>query len=229
MDDCCRIYSGMCSKFTECTLGVKYRNEHADGSVSGGPMYYLSKGLVKHKRLGKFLSIFFAVMCIGGSLGGGNMFQSNQAASQFINVFGGTNSLIIENAWAFGLFMAVCVGVVIIGGIKSIAKVSEMIVPFMCGLYMLAGFVIIFFHFKQIPSAFLAIINGAFNPDAIKGGVIAVMLQGFQRASFSNEAGRGLVLIAHSAVKTKEPVSEGMVGLLEPFIDTVVVCTMTAL
>ena len=220
---------GMCSKFTECTLGVKYRIIDSKGIVSGGPMYYLHKKFTEKKLplLGKFLAAFFALMCIGGSLGGGNMFQSNQAARQIIHVSG--NAFLADHIWIVGLFMAVCVGIVIIGGIKSIARVAELLVPFMCGVYILACLVIIFYFYEKIPFAFLTIFSEAFNPQAITGGVIGVMLQGFQRASFSNEAGIGSASIAHAAVKTNEPVSEGMVGLLEPFIDTVVVCTMTAL
>jgi AGCS family alanine or glycine:cation symporter len=222
---------GMCSKFTECTLGVKYRNEHADGSVSGGPMYYLEKGLALrgYKHSGKGLAVFFACMCIGGSLGGGNMFQSNQAAKQITYVFSGKGAWLFSNTWAIGLFTAVLVGIVIIGGIKSIARVSELLVPLMCGIYMLAGMVVILFNYDHLADALMAIFQGAFAPSAVSGGILGVMIQGFQRASFSNEAGIGSASIAHAAVKTKEPVSEGMVGLLEPFIDTVVVCTMTAL
>lgn len=221
---------GMCSKFTECTLGVKYRNNNADGSVSGGPMYYLEKGFSKRgfAILGKGLAVFFALMCIGGSLGGGNMFQSNQAARQIVHVFSGPGGWMSENTWMIGLVTAVAVGVVIIGGIRSIAKVSEFLVPFMCGIYMLAGMTVILYYWREVPHAFVLIIEKAFSPDAIRGGALGVMLQGFQRASFSNEAGIGSASIAHAAVKTKEPVSEGMVGLLEPFIDTVIVCTMTA-
>ena len=222
---------GMCAKFTECTLGVKYRKEHADGSVSGGPMYFLENGLSLKgfRKTGKILAIFFAVMCIGGSLGGGNMFQSNQAARQIIYVFSSPGAWLYTNSWAIGLVTALLVGTVIIGGIKSIARVSELLVPFMCGIYMLAGLVVLVYSHDRLGQAFLAIFQGAFSPNAIAGGVLGVMIQGFQRASFSNEAGIGSASIAHAAVKTKEPISEGMVGLLEPFIDTVVVCTMTAL
>jgi AGCS family alanine or glycine:cation symporter len=222
---------GMSSKFAECTLGVKYRNKNPDGSVSGGPMYYLQKGfsLRGYKRIGKGLGIFFALMCIGGAIGGGNMFQSNQAARQILHTFSGPGSWLPDNVWMIGLATAIIVGTVIIGGIRSIAKVSEILVPCMCTVYILAGIIVILFHWQNLPDAFWLIIEKAFEPDAVKGGMLGTMLQGFQRASFSNEAGIGSASIAHAAVKTNEPVSEGMVGLLEPFIDTVVVCTVTAI
>ncbi len=219
---------GMASKFTECTLGVKYRDIGPDGTVYGGPMYYLSKGLALkgQKVLGKILAAFFAVMCIGGSFGGGNMFQANQAAAQFNEMIGATSG---SAGLIFGLFMAVLVAIVIIGGIKRIGSVTEKIVPFMCGVYVLAALVIIFANIHQVPSAFGEIISGAFTPTGIAGGFAGVLIQGFRRGAFSNEAGVGSAAIAHSAVKTENPASEGVVALLEPFIDTVIVCTMTAL
>jgi len=224
---------GMSSKFVECTLGVKYRNEYTDGSVSGGPMYYLSKGLAarseKLKTLGKVLSVLFAVFCIGGSFGGGNMFQANQSFVQLVAVTGGDSSWLADKGWLYGLIIAALVGLVIIGGIRSIAKVTSKIVPLMAVIYVSAGLVIIFLNASQIPTAFLAIFNGAFTADGIAGGVLGVLFQGFKRASFSNEAGIGSAAIAHSAVKTNRPVTEGFVALYEPFIDTVVVCTITAL
>jgi len=220
---------GMCSKFVECTLGVKYRNLDEKGVVSGGPMYYLSKAFAQRNfpMLGKFIAGFFALMCIGGSLGGGNMFQSNQATRAIIHVTG--NDFLANNIWVLGLFIAILVGVVIVGGIKSIATVAEFLVPFMCGIYLLAGICILIMNYSLVPAAFASIFSEAFSAPSIQGGMFGVMLQGFQRASFSNEAGIGSASIAHSAVKTDEPITEGMVGLLEPFIDTVVVCTMTAL
>lgn len=222
---------GMASKFTECTLGVKYRNEYEDGTVSGGPMYYLSKGLAERGKtgLGKVLAVGFAICCIGGAMGGGNMFQANQAYLQFVNVTGGEASLFFGRGWLFGLIMAAVVGLVIIGGLKSIARVTEKIVPFMGVLYVLAAVVIIAMNFDQIGAAFHQIIDGAFTGEGIAGGMVGALIQGFKRAAFSNEAGIGSAAIAHSAVRTKEPVTEGFVGLLEPFVDTVVVCTMTAL
>jgi len=218
---------GMASKFTECTLGVKYREIAEDGTVYGGPMYYLSKGLEERGLgfIGKILAVFFAIMCIGGSFGGGNMFQSNQAYQMFAKVTGITGSY----GWIFGLIMAVLVGIVIIGGIKSIAKVTDKIVPFMVAVYVGSAIVLLAMNASLIPKAFGAILSGAFSAEGITGGFIGVMIQGFRRAAFSNEAGIGSASIAHSAVKTKYAASEGLVALLEPFIDTVVVCTMTAL
>ena len=218
---------GMSSKFVECTLGVAYREINSNGTVYGGPMYYLSKGLQEKGLgvLGKILAVLFAVMCIGGSFGGGNMFQSNQAFQLFA-----TQTGIGEGyGWLFGLILAVLVGIVIIGGIKSIASVTDKIVPLMVGIYVVAAIFILILNAALIPKAITTIINGAFAPTAIAGGIVGVIVQGFKRAAFSNEAGIGSASIAHSAVKTKHPASEGLVALLEPFIDTVVVCTMTAL
>ena len=218
---------GMSSKFVECTLGVKFREIGEDGTVYGGPMYYLSKGLADKGLgiLGKILAVLFAIFCIGGSFGGGNMFQANQAYQMFAKVTG----IGMGYGWLFGIIMAVLVGIVIIGGIKSIAKVTDKIVPFMVGVYVFAALAVLFMNASLIPAAFGKIISGAFSPMAITGGIIGVMIQGFKRAAFSNEAGIGSASIAHAAVKTKYPASEGLVALLEPFIDTVVVCTMTAL
>ncbi len=221
-------FLGMASKFVECTLGVKYREVTEDGTVHGGPMYYLSKGL-KEKGMagfGKVLAIFFAIMCIGGSLGGGNMFQANQAAAQISGKLGFDST---AAGVIIGLVMAAIVGVVIIGGIKRIGSVTEKVVPFMAVIYVGAALVILGIHYSAIPEAFSLIFNGAFAADAALGGVIGVLIVGFQRAAFSNEAGVGSAAIAHSAVKTKYPASEGIVALLEPLIDTVIICTMTAL
>ena len=218
---------GMSSKFVECTLGVKYRKIDVLGQVSGGPMYYLYMGLKKKKMkwLGAILSVIFSVLVIGGSFGGGNMFQANQAFAQLSSLAPG----IADYGFVFGIVLAILVGMVIIGGIKSIANVTDKIVPFMAVLYVGTALIIIFMNISQMGEAFRLIFEGAFEGDAIKGGVIGVLIVGFQRASFSNEAGAGSAAIAHSAVKTKEPISEGFVALLEPFIDTVVICTMTAL
>jgi AGCS family alanine or glycine:cation symporter len=224
-------FLGMASKFVECTLGVKYRDIAEDGTVYGGPMYYLTKGL-KEKGLGglgKVLAVLFAIFVIGGSFGGGNMFQVNQAFQLVQNITGGKESFLDGYGWAFGLVMAILVGIVIIGGIKKIAKVTDKIVPFMVAIYVAASLFVIFSKYDMIGSAFAAIWNGAFSPVGIAGGAVGVLIQGFRRAAFSNEAGIGSASIAHSAVKTKYAASEGMVALLEPFIDTVVVCTMTAL
>lgn len=222
---------GMASKFVECTLGVKYRHQKEDGEVFGGPMYYLSRGLAKRglgfKQLGKVLAIIFAVLCVGGSLGGGNMFQANQAFNQLAQIPGWEG--FASYGLYFGIVMAILVGVVIIGGIKSIARVTDKIVPTMVGIYVISALVIIGFNYDNLGHGFHTIITGAFSPDAMYGGFIGVLILGFQRAAFSNEAGVGSAPIAHSAAKTDEPVSEGIVSVLEPFIDTVVVCTMTAL
>ena len=218
---------GMSSKFVECTLGVKYRVLNDEGEVSGGPMYYLQNGLKKYgfKNLGKILAVVFAILCVGGSFGGGNMFQANQAYAQLSGQF----PLLQGNGPMFGFLLAILVGTVIIGGIKSIAKVTEKIVPFMAVLYVLAAMIIIAVNYNMIGWAFSEILTGAFAPSAAFGGFIGVLIQGFRRAAFSNEAGVGSASIAHSAAKTNQPVSEGIVSLLEPFIDTVLICTMTAL
>jgi len=222
---------GMSSKFVECTLGVKYRQIDEKGTTYGGPMYYLSRGFAEKGMagFGKVLAVFFAIVCIGGSLGGGNMFQINQAYSQFVDVTGGDASWWTGKGWLFGLIVAFIGGTVIIGGIRSIAKTTAKIVPFMCGIYVVAALVILFVNFSQIPAAIGQIFGGAFSGTAVAGGFVGVLIQGFKRAAFSNEAGIGSASIAHSAVRTENPASEGLVSLLEPFIDTVVVCTMTAL
>jgi AGCS family alanine or glycine:cation symporter len=219
---------GMSSKFVECTLGVSFREVDKNGRVFGGPMYYLKKGLASKGMagLGKVLAVLFAIMCIGGSFGGGNMFQSNQAASIFLNSMGVESSY---GGTVFGLIMSALVAIVIIGGIKRIATVTEKIVPFMAVVYVGAALIVIAMNIDLVPMAFGEIISGAFHSTAVAGGFLGVLVQGFRRAAFSNEAGIGSAAIAHSAVKTKHAASEGIVALLEPFIDTVVICTMTAL
>ena len=220
---------GMSTKFVECTLGVHYRDVDKDGVVYGGPMYYLTKGLKEKgfEKLGKVAAVIFAICCIGGSFGGGNAAQSNQAAIVLKDLLG------YDSTFAgamIGLILAILVGIIIIGGIKRIASVTEKVVPFMALLYIIACLYIIGSNFSFIDDAFKLIITEAFNPTAIGvGGTISVLMIGFQRAAFSNEAGAGSASIAHSAVKTKYAASEGLVALLEPFIDTVVICTMTAL
>jgi len=222
-------FLGMSTKFVECTLGVQYRDVGDDGTVYGGPMYYISKGLKERgfEMLGKIAAVIFAVFCIGGSFGGGNAAQSNQATVVLKELLG------LESTAAgaiIGVILAILVGVIIIGGIKRIASVTEKVVPFMAGLYVLACLYILGVNFSLIDDAFSLIFREAFNPTAIGvGGFIGVLLVGFKRAAFSNEAGAGSASIAHSAVKTKYSASEGLVALLEPFIDTVVICTMTAL
>ncbi|MGB5446048.1 MAG: alanine/glycine:cation symporter family protein [Psychromonas sp.] len=215
---------GMASKFTECTLGVKYRNNNPDGSVSGGPMHYISKGFAE-KGLpgGKVLASLFAVFCVLSSFGAGNMFQVNQVHAQIINITGN------YPGWITGVIFAAIIFAVIVGGIKSIANVSEKVVPFMAVLYVAAALVILGVHADKIGWAFSQILQGAFSGLGVTGGIVGALIQGFKRAAFSNEAGVGSAAIAHSAVKTNEPVTEGLVSLFEPFIDTVVICTMTAL
>ena len=220
-------FLGMSSKFVECTLGVKYREIGEDGTVYGGPMYYLKKGI--KGNFGKILAVVFAIMCIGGSFGGGNMFQVNQAFEMVQSVTGGETSFLAGYGALFGLVMAVLVGIVIIGGIKKIATVTEKIVPFMVAVYVLAVIAVLVMKIDLVPKAFGQIFTGAFTFAGVSGGFVGILIQGFQRAAFSNEAGIGSASIAHAAVKTKHPASEGLVALLEPFIDTVVVCTMTAL
>jgi AGCS family alanine or glycine:cation symporter len=218
-------FLGMSTKLVEATLGVKYREVGADGKIYGGPMYYLKKGL-KEKNLaglGKVLAGLYAVFVIGGSFGGGNMFQANQAAAQFKQLFD------IESGFVFGLVMAALVGVVIIGGIKRIGRVTEKIVPFMAIMFVGASLIILAMNFSIIPEAMGQIWDGAFKQTSVVGGLIGVMIVGFQRAAFSNEAGVGSASIAHAAVKTKFPASEGIVASIGPFVDTVIICSMTAL
>ena len=220
---------GMSSKFVECTLGVKYRDINKDGQVFGGPMYYLSRGLKEkgYGVFGKILGAWFAIMCVGASFGGGNAFQSNQAAAQIISRF---NLEGASSGTILGIIFAILVGIVILGGIKRIAKVTEKIVPFMAAMYVASTLFILICNFNLVGPAIGQIFSEAFTPRAtITGGFIGVMIQGFRRAAFSNEAGAGSAAIAHSAVNTKFPASEGLVALLEPFIDTVVICSLTAL
>ncbi len=215
---------GMASKFTECTLGVKYRNEYPDGTVSGGPMYYISKGF---KELGlpggKILAVLFSVFCILGALGGGNMFQANQAHAQISGIVGDFPG------WITGVVFAGVVFAVIVGGLKSIAQVTEKVVPFMGIMYVGAALIILIINYDKIGWAFGQIFEGAFTGLGVAGGMVGALIQGFKRAAFSNEAGVGSAAIAHSAVRTNEPITEGFVSLLEPLIDTVIICTMTAL
>ncbi len=220
-------FLGMSSKFAECTLGQEYRQTRSDGRIMGGAMYYLSNGLadIGMPKLGKVLAVMFAILCIGGSLGGGNSFQVNQS----MGALSESIPFLVQYPWVYGLFMAVLVGIVIIGGIRRIASVADKIVPAMAAVYILGCLVVIFTNMDAVPSAMQAIFAQAFTPEAGYGGFIGVLVVGFQRAAFSNEAGVGSAAIAHSAAKTEYPVREGIVALLEPFIDTVVICTMTAL
>ncbi|MFE6283174.1 alanine/glycine:cation symporter family protein [Streptomyces sp. NPDC057877] len=227
---------GMATKFVEVTLGVKYREEHEDGTVSGGPMHYLPKGLAERfgkngAQLGKVLAVLASIMILFFGLFGGNLLQANQSYAQLSSQFGGEDGFLASSAGAvlFGLVVAALVGLVLLGGIRSIASVTSRLVPAMAALYIVACLVVILTNVTAVPDAFQTILSGAFEADGVAGGVIGALIVGFQRAAFSNEAGLGSAPIAHSAVKTKHPASEGLVALLEPFIDTVVICTMTAL
>ena len=224
-------FLGMASKFIECTLGTKYRQENPDGSVSGGPMFYLDKGLAECglPRLGKTMAWYYAICIVIGCLGVGCMFQANQAYVQMVNVTGGSDSFFALRGWLFGAVLAGLVALVIVGGIRSIARVTSRLVPFMAILYLLTAVIVIGANYADVPWAIYAIVSNAFSPEGVTGGVIAVLVLGFRRAAFSNEAGIGSSSIAHAAVKTREPVSQGYVAMLEPFIDTVIVCTTTAL
>ncbi|MEM9907399.1 MAG: alanine/glycine:cation symporter family protein [Cyanobacteria bacterium P01_D01_bin.44] len=216
---------GMVSKFVECTLAVKYRRVSPDGSILGGPMYYLNQGLSARgmRPLGQGLSVLFSVLCLGGSLGGANMFQSNQAYAAIAGLVPGLPN------WLFGLVLAALAAFVIIGGIRRIGAVAEKLVPSMAGLYFVACLVVILANIPSVPGAIGTIISQAFVPQAAVGGIVGVMVQGIRRSSFSNEAGVGSAAIAHSAARTDEPVREGLVSLLEPLIDTVIICNMTAI
>ena len=220
-------FLGMASKFTECTLGQMYRETRPDGRIMGGAMYYLSRGLAEIGLggLGKVLAVLFAVICIGASFGGGNTFQVSQSLGAVKTVI----PWFADHQVVYGLIMAAAVGVVILGGIRRIAATAEKIVPFMCGIYVLACLVILLMNVTAIPTAIGTIISGAFSPDAMFGGFLGVLILGFKRAAFSNEAGIGSAAIAHSAARVPHPSREGIVALLEPFVDTIVVCTMTAL
>ena len=220
-------FLGMTTKFAECTLAQAYREVGSEGRVLGGPMQYLSRGFAERgaPRLGRGLAVVFAVLCIGGSLGGGNSFQVNQSMIALQE----TVPFLVGHGWVYGLVMTLLVGIVIIGGIRRIAKVADKIVPAMGIVYVAAALVVILANVANVPSALLEIFRQALSPDAAYGGFVGVLVVGFQRAAFSNEAGAGSAAIAHSAARTDEPVREGIVALLEPFIDTVVICTMTAL
>lgn len=224
---------GMSTKFVECTLGVKYRLVKADGTVSGGPMYYLSRGIAENypglKGFGVLLATVFAVCTMFGAIGAGSMFQANQAYAQFLAITGGETGPLAGRGWLFGIVIAVLAGLVVIGGIKRIGSVTSKLVPAMAALYVVGCLFVIGVHIERVPDAFVQILDGAFTAEGVTGGVIGALIQGFRRAAFSNEAGLGSAAIAHSAVKTPEPVTEGFVALWEPFIDTVVICTMSAL
>ena len=220
-------FFGMASKLASCTLAVMYRQIHPDGRVSGGAMYYLEQGLGEKgmRSFGRTLAVLFALLTIGGSLGGGNMFQANQT----IEILGTLSQSFITYNWMIGIIMAVFVAIVIIGGIKRIANVTSRIVPFMCGLYVLTSILIILSHITEVPALIANIISQAFTPEAAYGGFLGVLVNGVKRAAFSNEAGLGSAAFAHAAAKTDEPARESMVAMIGPFIDTIVICLMTAL
>lgn len=223
---------GMSTKFAECTLGVKYREFDANGDVHGGAMYYLRKGFAERgfKHAGVVLAGLFAVMCVFASFGGGNVFQVNQVTSQLINITGGESSFFAANQWVFGLIMAFLTALVILGGIKGIARVTARLVPLMCLIYVVSCITVLAVNAGDIFPAIGTIVREAFQPRAaIIGGILSAFIWGMRRATFSNEAGIGSAPIAHAAAKTRRPASEGVVALLEPFLDTVVICSMTAL
>ena len=222
-------FLGMSSKFAECALGQRYREVGEDGHVTGGAMIYLRRGLAELGLggFGRVLSVVFAFMCIGGSMGGGNMFQANQAFAQFASVLPAFANPAGEVL--FGGVLALAVGLVIIGGIKRIGEVAACWSPLMCTVYIVTGLFILLSHAAEVPAALYTIVHDAFAPTAVAGGVVGSLIQGFRRAAFSNEAGTGSATIAHSAAATDEPVREGLVALLEPFIDTLVVCLMSGL
>ncbi len=220
---------GMSIKFVEATLAVKYRRFNPDGSVSGGPMHYIAHGLTRNKMrwLGQPLSVLFAILCIGGGITGGNMIQSNQSAHQLIFITGGEASFMHGCTWIFGLIIAIVVGMVTMGGIKSIAKITTVLVPTMCAMYIISGLIVIFANFVHIPSAIALIVKEAFNPTAVAGGVIGTIIIGLRRSVQSNEAGTGAAAIVYATAQTKEPVSQGFVALLETFL-TGVLCLFTS-
>jgi len=225
-------FLGMSTKFAECTLGVKYREFDKAGRIHGGAMYYLKKGFAERgfAPVGKILALIFAIFCVFASFGGGNVFQVNQTTSQLINITGGDASIFAGRQWMFGVFLAVLTGLVIIGGIQGIAKVTERLVPAMCLLYVGSALVVLIANAGHVPAAIGMIVTEAFTPRAaVTGGLLAAFVWGMRRATFSNEAGIGSAPIAHAAVQTRMPASEGIVSLLEPFVDTVIVCTMTSL
>jgi AGCS family alanine or glycine:cation symporter len=221
---------GMATKFVECTLGTHYRLVKPDGTVSGGPMYYLSRGIGEHyprlKGFGIVLATIFAVCTMFGAIGAGGMFQANQAYAQIAGISGG---FLDDKAALFGIVYAVLAGLVLIGGISRIGQVTAKLVPGMAALYILSGLVVLAMHAADIPAALMTIFHDAFSPEGVVGGIVGTLIMGFRRAAFSNEAGLGSSAIAHSTIRTREPVSAGMVALFEPFVDTVIICTMTAL
>lgn len=224
---------GMCSKFLEVSLGVKYRQESGgqDDEVFGGPMYYIKPAFekIKMSKLGSFFAVFFALACIGGAVGGGNIFQANQAYQQAVNVTGGEASFLQDYGWAFGLFLAFLTGIVTMGGVRAIGKVTARLIPFMVVLYIGAGLIVIGLNITELPNALVTIFEQAFSVEAGIGALIGTILQGVKRASFSNEAGLGSAAIIYAAARTGSHIQQGFASMLGPFIDTVVICLITAL
>lgn len=220
---------GMSIKFVEATLAVKYRRFNLDGSVSGGPMHYIAHGLTRRKMrwLGQPLSVLFAILCIGGGLTGGNMIQINQTAHQIVFITGGEHSIFHGFTWVIGLVAAILIGMVVVGGIKSIAKVTTILTPTMCVLYIISGLIVILANWNHIWDAVLLICNEAFNPTAVAGGVFGTIIIGLRRSVQSNEAGTGAAAIVYATAQTKEHVSQGFVALLETFL-TGVLCLFTS-
>ncbi|MBR2430092.1 alanine:cation symporter family protein [bacterium] len=220
---------GMSIKFIEAALAVKYRRFNLDGTVSGGPMHYIAHGLTRKKMrwLGQPLSVLFAVLCIGGGITGGNMIQINQTAHQIIFITGGEASIFHGYAWVIGLIAAVLIGLVVMGGIKGIAKVTTILTPTMCGLYILSGLIVIFANLSNIPSALALILREAFHPTAVAGGFFGIVIIGLRRSVQSNEAGTGAAAIVYAAAQAKEHISQGFVALLETFL-TGLLCLFTS-
>ena len=220
-------FLGMSSKFVECSLGQLFRRINPDGTISGGPMYFLETGLSKIEltKLGKILAVIYAVLCVGASFGAGNMFQVNQS-------FAALEALFPEVAsynWLFGLGIMFLVGLVIIGGITRIGSVTSKLVPLMIALYLLGCFWVIAVKITEVPTALQTIMQQAFSPLAVEGGFVGLLVTAMRRSVFSNGGGLGVAAIAHSAAKNKEPIREGLVSMLEPFVDTIVICNLTAL
>lgn len=228
-------FLGMSTKFAEVTIGSKYRRDRTGDdsphTIVGGPMHYVRDAFTNRKipYIGSILAMIFALSCIAGSLGGGNMFQANQALEQVVRITGGEASIFAENGWAFGLILAFLVGLVIVGGIQSIGRVASKLVPAMAIIYIIASLFVILAHWQNIPGAIMIILSEALNFEAGLGGVLGGMLVGVQRASFSNEAGLGSAAIVQCTAKTRYPVRQGFVGMLGPFADTIIVCFITAM
>ncbi|MAT33041.1 MAG: alanine glycine permease [Rickettsiales bacterium] len=224
-------FFGMTLKFVEVSLGHKYRIIHKDGTVSGGAIRYLSTGLSECglPKIGIFLAYFFAVCCIGGSFGGGNMFQANQAFQQIVVATGGVESPFFQKGWLGGTIFAIVVGAIIIGGIKSIGKVTERLVPVMGVIYVFSCLLIIISNFEKIPNAVFLVFQSAFSFEATTGGVLGSMIAGVKRAVFSNESGIGSAPIAYAPAKSDNHLNTGFMSLLSPVVDTIIVCSMTAM